>query len=78
MELQRQSDARLLESEKRFRTVFEQAAMPMMRVALTGEFVEVNDAWCELFGYSREEVQKLPVSWQTVTFPMICHSVVSV
>ena len=69
MELQRQSDARLLESEKRFRTVFEQAAMPMMRVALTGEFVEVNDAWCELFGYSREEVQKLPVSWQTVTFP---------
>ena len=69
MALQRQSDARLLESEKRFRTVFEQAAMPMMRVALSGEFVEVNDAWCEMFGYSREAVQKLPVTWQTITHP---------
>ena len=69
LQLQLKADASLLESEKRFRIVFEQAAMAMVRNALSGEALEVNNAWCEMFGYSRAEALALPVSWQSTTHP---------
>ncbi len=69
LQIQLQADASLLESEKRFRIVFEQAALAMVRNALSGEAIEVNDAWCAMFGYSREEALTLPVSWQSTTHP---------
>ncbi len=48
--------AALLESDQRFRLVFahERDAMSVFDAA-TQRFVEVNDAWVELYGYSREE-----------------------
>ncbi|MBU0621417.1 MAG: bacteriohemerythrin [Gammaproteobacteria bacterium] len=55
--------------EKRFRTVFEHTALPMVRNALNGEFIEVNNAWCDMFGYSREETFSNHLSWQKVTHP---------
>lgn len=58
-----------MEDERRFRTVFEHTAQPMMRNALNGEFLEVNDAWCKAFGYSREEVAQRHLSWPQVTHP---------
>lgn len=58
-----------MEDERRFRTVFEHTAQPMMRNALNGEFLEVNDAWCKAFGYSREEVVQRHLSWQQITHP---------
>ncbi|MGE5758095.1 MAG: bacteriohemerythrin [Sideroxydans sp.] len=63
------ADASRMESEKRFRMVFEHTALPMVRNSLKGEFIEVNDAWCEMFGYSREEVSSQHLSWQQVTHP---------
>jgi diguanylate cyclase (GGDEF)-like protein/PAS domain S-box-containing protein/hemerythrin-like metal-binding protein len=63
------ADALRMESEKRFRLVFEHTALPMVRNSLKGEFIEVNDAWCEMFGYSREEVSSQHLTWQQVTHP---------
>jgi len=44
------------ESEERFRSAFESAAIGMALVGLDGRWMEVNDAVCELLGYSREEL----------------------
>ncbi len=63
------ADALRTEGEKRFRTVFEHTALPMARNSLTGEFVEVNEAWCRMFGYSREEVSSRHLDWQQLTHP---------
>lgn len=50
----------LVESEERYRTIFNLAgdAIMVMRYE-TGEFVDVNDAACKLYGYSREEFLNL-------------------
>jgi diguanylate cyclase (GGDEF)-like protein/PAS domain S-box-containing protein/hemerythrin-like metal-binding protein len=61
------ADALQMEGEKRFRTVFEHTALPMVRNSLKGEFIEVNDAWCEMFGYSREEALSRHLTWQQIT-----------
>jgi PAS domain S-box-containing protein len=56
----------LAESERRFRATFEQAAVGIAHVDLDGRFVRVNKRYCELTGYSDEELQAL-------TFPEITH-----
>ncbi len=63
------ADALQMESDKRFRMVFEHTALPMVRNSLKGEFIEVNDAWCEMFGYSREEALSQHLTWQQITHP---------
>lgn len=63
------SDVLQLEAEKRFRTIFEHNSMPMMRTSISGEFIEINDAFTTLFGYSRDEVMSKQVSWQQITYP---------
>lgn len=63
------ADALQMEGDERFRTIFEHTALPMVRNALNGEFIEVNDAWCSMFGYSREEALSQHLSWQLVTHP---------
>jgi diguanylate cyclase (GGDEF)-like protein/PAS domain S-box-containing protein/hemerythrin-like metal-binding protein len=62
------ADALQMEGEKRFRTIFENAALPMMRISLQGSYLEVNDAWCKMFGYSREEALSGGLSWQKITY----------
>ncbi|MDP1634128.1 MAG: PAS domain S-box protein, partial [Gallionellaceae bacterium] len=66
---QTRADLLQLENEKRFRTVFEHTAQAMTRNALNGEFIEVNDAWCNMFGYSREQALAQHLSWQQLTHP---------
>ncbi len=50
----------LIESEERYRTIFNLAgdAIMIMRYE-TGEFVDVNDAACKLYGYTRQEFLQL-------------------
>ena len=57
----------LLESEQGFKSAFEYAAIGMALVGLDGSFVEVNDAVCQLLGYSREEL--LAKTFQDITYP---------
>jgi len=41
-------------AERRYRSVFDQAAVGMARIGADGAFLEVNDRYCEIAGYSRE------------------------
>ncbi|MEN8200660.1 MAG: PAS domain S-box protein, partial [Thermodesulfobacteriota bacterium] len=55
------TDIALLESEKRFRTLFENSSDIMQIIAVDGRFLHVNSAWLKAFGYSRDEVQALTI-----------------
>lgn len=53
-------ETRLRESEQRFRTIFEQAAVGVALVdSVTGRFVKVNRKYEQLIGYSTEEIRDL-------------------
>ena len=43
-------------NEDRFRTLFERVPLGYQSLNSDGNFIEVNDAWLETMGYSREEV----------------------
>jgi PAS domain S-box-containing protein len=47
--------------ERRYRATFEQAAVGMCHVALQGELIRVNDRFCQLLGYSRDELEGLHI-----------------
>jgi two-component system, sensor histidine kinase and response regulator len=60
-------EEQLRQSEARFYSAFEFAAIGMALVALDGRFIRVNRALCDLVGYSAEEmVQK---TFQEITHP---------
>ncbi|MGA9378763.1 MAG: PAS domain S-box protein, partial [Phormidium sp.] len=61
----KQAQEALKESEKRFRAIFEQAAVGMNQVSLTGQFLRVNKQFCEITGYPESELLKL--SWKQWT-----------
>lgn len=52
----KQAEASLRDSEERFRSAFEQAAVGMAHVSLDGYYVRVNDRLCAILGYAREEL----------------------
>lgn len=53
-------------SENRFRSIFETAGTPMAKVDAEGRFILVNQYFCDLTGYSRDELLGM-------TFPEITH-----
>ena len=58
----------LRESEEKFRTVFEQAAVGMGRVNFSdARWIEVNNTFCRMLGYTREELKSTP--WPKITHP---------
>ena len=57
----------LRSSEERFRATFEQAMVGLAHVSPEGRFLRVNKRYCELAGYSREEM--LELSSQDITHP---------
>jgi PAS domain S-box-containing protein len=54
------------DSEARFRAIFENAAVGIARVAPDGRWMEVNQRFCDIVGYDREELM-------TKTFGDITH-----
>ncbi|MES2571089.1 MAG: PAS domain S-box protein [Verrucomicrobiota bacterium] len=52
----RRAEQALRESEKRFRAVYEQAAIGICVISLEGRFLRVNRRFCEIVGYSCEEL----------------------
>jgi PAS domain S-box-containing protein len=57
----------LCESEERFRTAFDLAPFGMTLTAPDGHYLQVNAAFCQMLGYSRQEL--LEGAWQTLTHP---------
>lgn len=57
----------LRSSRERFRLAFENANIGMALVGLDGRYLQVNNALSVMFGYSREELQKMRV--RDLTYP---------
>lgn len=60
-------ESRLVESEKRLHTTFEQAAIGIAHVAPDGHFLRVNAELCAIVGYPREDL--LQRRFQDITHP---------
>ena len=63
----RSAEQALRESEVRFRSTFEQAAVGIAHVAPDGQFLRVNRKFCEIAGYS--EYEMLQQTFQDITYP---------
>ena len=61
------SEARVHESEQRFRTTFENAAVGIAHVAPNGQWLLVNRRYCEIVGYTAEELAGK--TFQDITHP---------
>lgn len=57
----------LAESELKFRTAFESAAVGLVISGVDGKLLQVNDTFCNYMGYSREELNKK--NWREITHP---------
>jgi PAS domain S-box-containing protein len=57
----------LSESEARFRAIFEQAAVGIAHVSLEGHFLRLNQKFCNIVGYSQEEMRSK--TFQEITHP---------
>jgi len=65
---QKQADDALRESESRLRAVVQASPFPMMLHADDGEIKELSHKWCQLSGYSREEL-KTHFDWIERAYP---------
>ncbi|MDR3492393.1 MAG: diguanylate cyclase [Gammaproteobacteria bacterium] len=62
-----QMNESLVESQHRFQSAFDYAAIGMALVSLNGAWLKVNRSLCNLLGYSEEELLK--IDFQTITYP---------
>ena len=62
-----QQNVALSEGERRFRLTIEAAPIGMAIVGLDGRWLEVNNALCDMLGYTREEL--LARTFQDITHP---------
>ena len=58
----KQAEEALRESEERFRLAFENANTGMCLVDLEGNLTKVNKRMCEIFGYTKEELERMTVN----------------
>jgi PAS domain S-box-containing protein len=63
----KRADEMLREKEERFRATFENASVGVCIVGLDGALLQVNRPMCEMFGYSREELERMTVN--TIAHP---------
>jgi len=64
----KQVEQALVDSEARFRALFEQAGVGVVEIdGLTGRFIRANGKFCELVGYSEDEL--LAMTFRDVTHP---------
>ncbi len=63
----KRAEIALTESEERFRSTFEQAAVGIAHVAPDGRWLKVNRKLCDIVGYTKEEL--LRTDFQSITHP---------
>jgi PAS domain S-box-containing protein len=59
------SEEKLRQSEEKFRNFFEHSVVGKSITTIDGK-LEVNDAFCQILGYSREELSQL--NWKEITY----------
>ena len=64
----RERTAEIVDSEQRFRATFEQAAVGIAHVSLEGCFLRINQKFCEIVGYTPDEM--LDLTFQEITYPV--------
>jgi diguanylate cyclase (GGDEF)-like protein/PAS domain S-box-containing protein len=67
--------AALRESEEKFRSAFDYAAIGMALVSADGRWLQVNRSLCQILGYSEDEL--LGMSFQQITHPEELSAVLS-
>jgi two-component system cell cycle sensor histidine kinase/response regulator CckA len=55
----RRAEAALRESEERFRSTFEHAAVGVAHLGVDGRLLQVNRRFCDIVGYQHDEITKL-------------------
>lgn len=63
----RKTEQALRESEERFRNTFEQAAVGIAHASLAGQFLRLNQRFCDITGYSQSELVNL--TFHAITHP---------
>lgn len=63
----KKSEEDLYKIEERFRSAFEKGAIAMLLTSLEGKFLKVNKAFCQLTGYSEQELTSM--SFREITHP---------
>ena len=61
------AETKLKNSEAKYRAIFEQAEIGIVRAGLKGEFLAVNPYYCRMLGYTAKELSQLTFS--KVTYP---------
>jgi len=56
---QKRAQQELKNSEEKYRSIFDQSLVPISLFSPEGRLMEVNDAWLNLFGYSREDCDSI-------------------
>jgi PAS domain S-box-containing protein len=68
IEERKRAEESVRESEERFRTIFEQAAVGVGQIETeTGRFLRVNQKYCDIVGYTREEMTRM--AFMEITHP---------
>jgi len=52
----KRSEIALINSEERFRVIFQQAALGIFRRSISGKFLQLNQRFCEMLGYDEAEL----------------------
>ncbi len=65
----KQAEAALRESEERFRSIFENAAIGIAQIAIDGRYLQINESFCRIIGYSQKEVLSSNFRFQQITHP---------
>jgi len=60
-------EAKLREKDLRFRGTMEQVGVGIIHVSLDGHFKQINQKFCEIVGYARDEL--IHKSFQDIIFP---------
>ncbi|SBT09058.1 putative Multi-sensor signal transduction histidine kinase [Candidatus Accumulibacter aalborgensis] len=63
------AEATLKESESLLRAVFDHAAVGIAQVSTTGRFLQINQEYCRIIAYSRDEALSQGLTFQQITFP---------
>lgn len=59
----------LRDNETLFQAVFENAAVGIAQVSITGHFLQINREYCRIIGYSQEELLAQHFTFQQITLP---------